>query len=980
MKKLLCVILLTLPFFVLSQENSVLLNGNWYKITVEETGIHKITYSDLANYGISVDEMDPRKIGLFGNKAGMLPESYDESFDKSLQQIAIQVVGESDGIFNPEDYILFYGQGPTSWDYDVSTKHFNHVMNWYSNSTAYFITIGNEPGKRIPLRQGSEEAHNKTIDTLDLLVYHENEFVNPAKSGKMWLGESFEDNNPFVVHFDLTEYDIYQNGHYLNTRLAANSNTSSNFEIKVNEGILKTIPIPHNYSYYHLYRENSFDTIFSFSESMLEFSYTYDFPNDSSIGWLDYLELNLKITPQFSGSQMGFRSSQNIGEGNISYYYLNAVSPENIIVWNVSDPLNVERIVLNEEADHVWFKIENDQLLEFQAFDGSEFYQAELSGWIENQNLHATNAVDFLIITHPDFLSQANQLAEFHEIEDGMTTGVYTTDQIYNEFSSGSQDISALRNFIWHMNEHSGENNQPKYVLLFGDASYDYKDITENNTNIVPTFTTLESANLVSSFASDRFFSVKNMPEPDEKQIAMGRMPTTSTEEADNVLQKIYNYSSNQSLGSWKNEMMFIADDADMGLHQTDANTLTIIADTNNPVVNINKCYLDFFELIETDEGHRYPEVNQEIEDKVNEGVYYVNYTGHGGVDQLAEERILTKEDLENWTNSDKLGLWVIASSDVAKYTDPEFVSLGEALYLKENAGAIGLYCTSGIAYASYNFRFNRSLLQKLTDENLQGSVRFGDLMPSLQSGSQKDLKWTFFGDPALKINFPEHKIVTTKINNIPIEEYTDTISPGSILNIQGEILSKQDNSLQLGFNGRVYLKVFAPVYLRSTQGNQDVPIQEFEVQDSVLSIVEATVIDGFFDLQIALPNLDYTDYGNIKLSWYAENGISDANGFYNELIYGGLANSITDIDGILNQIKVYPTLFDEHLYIETPHSLHQDLNYKLFNSMGHIIYKNSYPSGAGLTKIELPNLAKGMYILNLYTSSSSKNFKLLKN
>ncbi len=979
MKKSLCILILSLPFLVFSQQSSVLSSGDWYKITVEETGVHKISYNDLASYGISVDGIDPRNIGLYGNKTGMLPESYEEFFNSDLQQLAIQFVGEEDGVLHPEDYILFYGQSPTVWDYNSSAKQFNHLTNLYSNSTSYFITIGNEPGKRIPLRLSSAEVQNKTIDTLDLLLYHENEWINLGKSGKTWLGETFENTDPLPIDFDLMGYVTYQSGHILKTMLAANSTALSSFNLKVNDASLKDIPLlSNNPGPYNLFTENGFDTAFSISEPSLQITYTYSFPNDSAAGWLDFLELNLKMAPQFNGSQMGFRSTQNIGEGNISYYYLNDNTPENLVVWNVGDPLNVENIALNIETDRIWFKLENDHLLEFQAFDGLSFFTPEFAGKLENQNLHAAIAVDFLIITNPEFLNQANQLAEFHEIEDGMSTGVFTTDQVYNEFSSGSQDISALRNFIWYMNDQSGEENQPKYVLLFGDASYDYKNITENNTNFVPTYTTMESAYMFNSYASDRFFSMKNMLTPYGDQLAIGRMPVTTTEQADQVLQKIQNYSLCQSFGSWKNEMMFIGDDADNGSHQLQADNLVDNADTSMPVMNFGKCYLDFFELVETEQGLRYPEVNMEILNNVNEGVFYVNYMGHGGSAQLASERILVKEDLANWTNSDKLTLWVIASSDVANYINPEFMSLGEALYLKENAGAIGVLSSSGSNFASANFQYSIEIIEKLTDESLQETLRFGDLLPA--ADSHNDFKWIFLGDPALKVRFPEFNIVSTKINGEAIEDYTDTISPGNILNIQGEIRNKQGCCTQYDFNGKVYLKVFAPAYFRSTRGNQGTPIDAFEVQDSVLTTAEAMVVNGTFDIQISLPFDYYPNFGNIKLSWYAENGLTDANGFYNGLIYGGQPNAIAENDGLLNQIKIYPTNFVDQLFIEIPGALNQKLKCRIFNTMGSLIYENTTSNETGLAKIDLPNIANGMYIINVSTDSGSRNFKLLKN
>ena len=453
----------------------------------------------------------------------------------------------------------------------------------------------------------------------------------------------------------------------------------------------------------------------------------------------------------------------------------------------------------------------------------------------------------------------------------------------------------ALRIFLpsgilLYLNDNSGEENKPEYVLLFGDASYEYKNITENNTNFVPTFESLESANVVNSFATDRFFSMKNMQDFNGKQLAIGRIPLATTEQGDNVLQKIQTYNSNESLGSWKNEMMFIADDGDNALHEDQANQYANIADTSNPVMNFTKCYLDFFELVETEAGPRYPEANLEIQNKVNEGDYYINYTGHGGAEQLAAERILAKDDLSNWTNNNKLSLWVISSSDVARFDNPEYASLGEVMYLTANAGAIALFSNTRPAFASANYDFNRKIIQIITNENLQATMRFGDILTHIPQSSQF-LKWILLGDPALKIRFPEFNIVTTKINDVSIETFTDTISPGSTLAIQGEIVSKENGSPQFDFSGNVYLKVFAPPYLRATMGNNGTPVQEFVVQDSILALGEATVVNGSFEIQATLPAQYYPDYGNLKLSWYAENGETDANGFYSQLMFGGQPN-----------------------------------------------------------------------------------------
>ncbi|NOX86695.1 MAG: type IX secretion system sortase PorU [Chlorobi bacterium] len=967
------------PFLMYSQQSSVLSSGDWYKIAVSETGVYKITYDDLTIYGIDPGQIDPRNIALYGNPAGMLPEPLDDPYYTDLTEMAIRVVGEDDGSFDPEDYILFYGQSPVIWKYDPETKQFHHEMNLYTQQTFYFLTFRDYPGKRIPLQQSETLPQNAIIDTLDLLIYHEKELVNPGKTGKVWLGELFQEELNHDFNIDLTGYDLYPDGHQFNTVLAAKTFDTSWFSISVNNQPFPpfTVQRVNPESPYQLYNFASFDTVFSLNNNAYIVSYHFEPGDEQAKGWLDYFEMNLKIKPVFAGDQMCFRSVQNTGSGNISLYKLKTSHPENLEVWNVSDPLNVTNMGLIVESDSVWFKIRNDDLLEFCAFNGNTFYSPGFSGQVENQSLHSTLPPDLLIITHPDFLEQAGQLAAYHEENDGMIVRTYTTDQVYNEFSSGAQDVMAIRNFVRYLREQSGDT-KPAYLLLFGDASYDYLDRVEDNTNFVPTFESHTSSNTIMSYATDDYFGMKSFDDGSSPVVAVGRIPVKTTEEANAVLDKIETYNNPDALGKWKNEMMFIADDGDNNLHLKMTETLTNEADTNSPVFDQIKCYFDFYQLIQTDEGPRYPEVNAIINKKTNEGVFYVNYTGHSGAEQLGAERVLSKGDLDGWNNMDNLPLWVLASGDVAHYDDPENTSIGEAIFLKKDGGAIALIGPDRAVFAHSNMIYNMAILSKFTNQSLQNDLRFGDLLIPQPQGSENDLKFTLLGDPALKIRFPEFNVTTTALNGIDIEDYSDTIPPGGFLTFQGEITSKDDGNLQADFNGTVYLKVYAPPYLRSTLGNNDDPIMEVEVQDSVLVEGTAAVENGEFEITVVLPANYYEGFGNLKLSWYAENGQTDANGYYSQLVYGGEPSAIAEENELLDRIKVYPTAFTDYLNVELP-ATGQSVTFRVFNTVGSEIYSEKSNSNGGVEQIHIPGLAKGMYILNVSTDRGSKNFKIFR-
>ncbi len=979
MKKPALFILFLIPLFAFSQQNSVLSTGNWYKISVDETGIYKITYDDLTGYGIDPGQIDPRNIALYGNPAGMLPEPMDDPYYTDPTPLAIEVIGEDDGSFDPEDYILFYGQSPVIWKYDPETKQFHHEINLYTQQTFYFLTVSDEPGKRIQIQQSETLPHNAIIDTLDLLIWHEKELVNPGKTGKRWLGEWFAEDINRDFDFDLNNYELYPHGHLFFTSLMARTNEKSYFNISINNTAFAPVTMNqvNPQSSYSFYRQSTFDTVFSLSGNSVTVSYNFTPADDEAKGWLDYFEMDIKLKPVFSGGQMCFRSSQNIGPGTVALYQLKTNQPEDLMVWNVTDPLNISNMELNVENNSVWFKIRNDDLLEFCAFNGSTFYSPEFEGQAENQNLHAAQPPDLLIITYPGFLEQANHLAAFHEENDGMSVGTFTTDQIYNEFSSGTQDVMGIRNFVRYLWEKSGET-KPAYLLLFGDASYDYLDRVENNTNFVPTYESWESSNIVNSIATDDYYGLKSFENESSPKVAVGRIPVKTTEGANVVLDKIEAYNSPSALGNWKNQTMFIADDGDNNLHLKMADRLTGEADTNSPVFDQTKCYFDFYQLIQTEEGPRYPEVTTTINEKTNEGVFYVNYTGHGGTEQLGAERVLSKDDLDEWNNMNNLPLWVLASGDVAHYDDPENTSIGEAIFLKKDGGAIALIGPDRAVFAHSNMIYNMAILLKFTDQSLQGILRFGDLMIPQPLGNSNDMKFTLLGDPALKIRFPEFNVNTTMLNGIDIEDFSDTIPPGSFLKIKGKITNKDDGSLQTDFNGNVYLKIYAPPTMRSTLGNNGNPVAEVEVQDSVLVEGTATVERGEFEMQVVLPAKYYENFGNLKLSWYAENGVTDANGYYNQLMFGGEPTAIAEGNEFLDHVKVYPTAFSDYLNIELPET-GQSVTYRIYNTVGMEVYSTKSRYSGGVEQIHIPVLSKGMYILNVNIAKGSRNFKIFR-
>jgi hypothetical protein len=187
---------------------SVLATGEWYKISVTQTGIHKITYNDLQTMGINPSSIDPRQIRLYGNGGGMLSESLADFRRDDLAENSIFISGESDGRFDQQDYILFYGESPHKWKYQAFSQAFNHEQNIYSDSTYYFLTTDLGPGKRVAVLPSSTEQPNAYVTKFTDYAWHERDLFNLVNTGRVWYGEVFDVATTFDFKYSFPDIDI----------------------------------------------------------------------------------------------------------------------------------------------------------------------------------------------------------------------------------------------------------------------------------------------------------------------------------------------------------------------------------------------------------------------------------------------------------------------------------------------------------------------------------------------------------------------------------------------------------------------------------------------------------------------------------------------------------------------------------------------------------------------------------------------------
>lgn len=899
------------------QAHSVLATGVWFKIAITQTGVHKIDLAFLSSLGISTAGLASNSIRLYGNGGQMLSESNNGAWLDDLQENAIQVVDGGDGVMNGSDYLLFYAEGPHRWIKDSSNQRFNHQKNLYSDRSFYYISIGGA-GKRISVTPLVSNP-SVSISQFSGRYFHELDTVNFLASGKEWFGEEFSNlpGRTLTRSFPFPGPNIIA-GSSVSIRsncISRSIGAGSIFSVGLNNTVIGSMPLaPVGAGQFDLFAQQATALFNANAASTNTISLTYSPGSYNAQGWLNWWELFTRQQLSLNGlSQLSFRDWNSVGN-QAGEFILSNVSASTQ-VWDVTDAVNPLSMQSSLQGTELRFINRCERLREYIAFNGVDFLQPVSVGRINNQDLHGASPKDYLIVVHPPFLTQAQRLAQFHEQKNNLRVLVVTTDQIYNEFGSGSPDPTTVRDFVKMYFDKYNNNlaERLRYLLLLGDGSYDYKNRIAGNTNYVPVFENNISLDVLNTYTTDDFFGFLNDQEDinsgvviNQLDIGIGRVPAKNPEEAKNFVDKVLAYTSASAMGPWRNNLLFIADDEDQNLHLQDAEIISQTSSTTNPLLDINKIYLDAFQQESGTGGSSYPQVNQAINNQVYNGVLIWNFTGHGGPRRLAEETILDQETVNNWNNPDRLPLFITATCDFAPFDNPLINSLGENILVRPKTGGIALMTTTRVVFAYSNRVMNNNYMQFALQPDANGRYRsLGDAVKEAKnftyqtsSDITNNRKFMLLGDPALTIAFPTLRAGITRVNGLPVNQ-ADTLSAGEKITVEGELTDLQGNLLT-GFNGSVYPTVFDKPQVIRTIGNDpgSSPVG-FTTQTNALFKGKATVSRGRFNFSFKVPKDINYQFGNGRVSLYAADGSVDANGIFSNFIVGGSSNaSIDDKEG----------------------------------------------------------------------------------
>ncbi len=903
----------------LQAQSSVLSSGEWYKFAVEKTGVYRISFDLLKKAGIDPAKINPRHLKMFGLRGGMLPQPNEILRPNDLIENAIFVSGEADGRFDKGDYILFYAEDADKVSFDVSRDIFAYENNLYSDYNYYFLNTSGDDGMRI---SGSENVAGDfpIVNTFDDFAYHEKDEYNVERSGREWFGEKFGPTPFQTISFNIPGITA-GSAVTVVSDVMGQSYTEASFRLYWNNVAFaeqKIPPIPNGrYSVKGLHRR---DTITAEASAVnasgrITQELKYDFVKGTgfSQGFLDFILVSVTRDLSLYNNQTIFSSKASLANAISTFQITNV--PETAAIWDVSDPYNVRSQDFSLKATVGTFSSSTSELKKWIVFNSSVPEPAFVSR-VANQDLLALSTPNLLIITHPDFKEEAVRLAVHRQAFSNWSVAVVTTEQVFNQFSGGRQDVTAIRDlakFLYDKNP-----SALKSILLFGKGSYDYKDRLDNNTNFVPTYESRNSLHPLQTYSSDDYFAFlennegaweESPAEGHTLDVGVGRLPVASSEQARNVVDKIIDYDTNKkTLGAWRKKIVFVADDGNSdddftSLHQYQADQLATDIETNYPAFDAQRIFMGSYKKNVQPNGETVPGMEDDIKRSFDQGALIINFTGHGSEVIWTDERIFTEKTIDGLSN-DRYPFLVTATCEFGRQDDPLQISSAERSVTKKNSGTIGLVTTARPVNATTNFNLNEAFYDALLTGTPEGYATTGEVFRQTKNNSTSGVSnrnFSLIGDPSMVLALPEYSIEVTAVKTAA---GSDTLKALSTVVTKGKVLGA-DGQKFASFEGLVEATLFDKEEEFVTIGKNDPPFR-YSQWDNAVFRGRATVRDGAFEFSFVMPKNIAYQVGRGKFSFYAfdpDTG-ADAKGVYSNAIGGSETNPAGD--AVAPQIQLF--------------------------------------------------------------------------
>ena len=951
-------------------ERSVLADGHWVKIRVSESGVCRMSFSELRSAGL-----EPSQVRVFGYGGAQKEQDFSKPNIDDLPQVPVYV---------GEDYILFYVQGPISWTYNGS--RFAHTRNTYSDFGYYLLS--DDAGDML-LFPEAEAVSGSPTDVTYYSYYQvqDEDSVNlidrtgVSGGGRTFYGEQFAAGQTRTFTFSTPYANGDNSSVYID--MAANAATTSTVKAKLNNTSSKSIYISSIPDHYTFGVAGTISMNGASEEQNQRVTIQFVNSNASALAWLNYIEITTPSELVMTGSYMGIRSLVNRNTTNPVRFLLRNTTASTQI-WDVTDLAAIQRMPTTMVDDQLaWVGTQADGVHEYIAVntDGTKFVQAEVVGEVKNQNLHALNNIDYIIICPEGYEDVSEDLAKAHEAKQAITYAIVTDQQVYNEFSSGTPDATAYRWLMKMLYDRAknGIGQQPRWLLLMGHGTFDNRKLLRNSgTSLLLTYQSKNSVNEIKAYATDDYFAYLDDNEgtidtQGRMDIGVGRLPVESLDEARTTVDKLIQYIRNEQTGKWKNQLVYLADDGENGTHTETAEKSAELVRIKNPDFIVHKIFLDAYPQEVNASGESYPLAKNRVLNLLKNGVLFFNYSGHGGYNAITNESILNLKDIAGMTNKNQ-AFWLFATCNFAQ-CDAGKRSAAETAVLNPKGGAIGILAATRTVYASQNTNLNRSVCDTLFghsdvfhyDMTLGEAISIGK---NLLGSDENKLAYVLLGDPCMRLNYPTDYHVETLTE-------MDTLNALSVQHVEGRIIDEDLNTVS-DFNGKVDITIYDKMQSIPTRDNDNVGgdprVIAYNDYPNTIFSGATDVKDGLFNYTFMVPKDIRYNFDNGRIVYYAVTADSletaEAVGHFEQFIIGGTGSTVA-IDTIGPEMEIY---------LNSPAFRNGDKTYATPRFFANLYDKNGInTAGAGIghdLMLIIDDDPKMIYSLNEYFTAANNSYQ----
>ncbi len=910
--------------------NSVLAEGRWKKVKVASTGMQFISTASLRSMGFP----DPAKVNVYGFGGRAIPEKFTDLDPDDLP--ILPIVRTSRGIY-------FFGFDHIRWNRagDSGNLAYSHVMQPYAEESYYFLSDRDAQDYQMPQAPAAALASAEPLTVFTQMLLHEQDLVHPSTSGRVYLGEDFR--SPTRRSFPFTLTDL-ADGTSARVKVAFASKTSGSASFKV---AANSVQLAANTTD-NLPAVTSADQFMTSRTSVknianpredLSIDITFKNSGTVSLARLDYIEVEYQRQLIMRDGQLHF----NINSTSNAAVTIDGAE-ESTLIWDITDPVRPSRVDFTLSGSKAVFGATGQR--EYIAFTPDKCGTAITSGEnVDCQNLHALPIPDMLIISPREYLDASERLAAHHRSHDGLKVHVLTPEQIYNEFSSGTPDVSAFRKILkmWYIRgqrlasegssvadsesdgengsdapDSNDENGEIRYCLIMSRPTYDNKmlmSVTQKaGAPRVPIWQSPTGNSKNTSYSTDDYIGMLDETRTSsfaigsaKLRVSVGRMPVLSAAQASEMVDKYINYVTSTDFGAWRNQLLFIGDDQDSGVHfrQSEDAYKKIIATERGNNFQIERLYLDTYTMEAGASGYTYPEAKSRMLRLWNDGVSYINYIGHAYHTGWGHESLLTITDIEAFRNK-RLPFVYAATCEFARYDD-DSRSGAELLWANTEGGIIATICPSRTVFITQNGFLTNHVAENLFKTETPGMGRrigdiFIDAKNSISGTDDNKLRYVIIGNPAMRMPLPKYQVEINTINDIDPDEAEEfpTLQARGKAELAGRIL-REDGSPADDFNGTIDIVLLDAEKVIQTNGNgQDGTVEYYNDRKTQLYHGMARVSGGEWKTTVLLPSEIENNYTPARFTFYAysDAGI-EAHGQTSKLyVYGYNKDAGDDIEG----------------------------------------------------------------------------------